>query len=228
MPQERSLPGPATLIFPRTAHSGTKTSVDCFSITCHSKISTDWEMGGALHKVKGRQTEQFRARIRCRPASQSIRFVIAECSPQHLAGVGLLIADSEKRANGCQPLPRQSILCCPICQARIAKYGHFPRISGKGWRNFSAVQTYWRRAKDSNRRYNSGIYRRIKLDSQMLRFVIANHSPKGFAKTDLCSATREKARGNVFSRSSTGFLWSGFRENYRNIRAISLDSSVTR
>src|ERR1035437_277169 len=81
-----------------------------------------------------------------RPASQSIRFVIAECSPQHLAGVGLLIAASEKRANGCQPLPRQSILCSPICRARIAKYGHFPRIAGKGWRNFSAVQTCWRSA----------------------------------------------------------------------------------
>jgi hypothetical protein len=43
------------------------------------------------------------------------------------------------------------------------------------------------------------IYRKVKLDSQTLRLVIANHSPRVFAKTDLCSATREKARGNVFS-----------------------------
>jgi hypothetical protein len=69
----------------------------------------------------------------------TIRFVIAECSPQHLAGVGLLIAASEKRANGCQPLPRQSILLQSDLSSRVAKYGYFPRISGKGWRNFSAV-----------------------------------------------------------------------------------------
>jgi hypothetical protein len=56
-----------------------------------------------------------------------------------------------------------------------------------------------------------------------VRFVIVNHSPKMFAKTDLCWHAREKAQENVFSLWSTGFLWSGFRENYRKIRAISLD-----
>lgn len=145
-----------------------------------------------------------------------------------LVQIGLLMALSEKTADGTSRLFRQSTLCSPTCRARIAKMAVFHGFHCAGRWEFSAVQTVWRRAKDSNRQYNSGIYRRIKLDSQMLRFVIANHSPKVFAKTDLCSATREKARGNVFSRSSTGFLWSGFRENYRNIRAISLDSSVTR
>jgi hypothetical protein len=57
------------------------------------------------------------------------------------------------------------------------------------------------------------------LDSANARFVIANHSPKMSAKTDLCWAAREKAQENVFSLWSTGFLWSGFRENYRKIRA---------
>jgi hypothetical protein len=38
-------------------------------------------------------------------------------------------------------------------RARIAKYGHFSRISAQGDRNFSAFQTAWRREQDSNPRY---------------------------------------------------------------------------
>jgi hypothetical protein len=89
-------------------------------------------------------------------ASQSIRFVIAEHSPRHLAGVGLLIAASEKRGDGCQPLPWQSTLCSPVCRARIAKMAAFRGFHGERRREFSVVQTVWRRGRDSNPRYPFG------------------------------------------------------------------------
>jgi hypothetical protein len=61
----------------------------------------------------------------------------------------------------------------------------------------------------------------------MCRFVIANHSPRMFAKTDLCRATRERCER--MSSFIIGQVFSGpdFEKNYRNIGAISLDSSVT-
>jgi hypothetical protein len=99
--------------------------------------------------------------------------------------------------------------------------GMFRVFLGNGRRNFSAIKTCWRRECDSNSHYRFEF-------RDHTRFVIANHSPKMFAKTDLCSAAREKARENIFPLSSTGFLWSGFPENDRKIRAMSLDSSVTR
>jgi len=49
----------------------------------------------------------------------------------------------------------QSVLSSPVCLGIIAKNGHLSRISGEGRREFSAVQTAWRRGKDSNPRYRS-------------------------------------------------------------------------
>jgi hypothetical protein len=43
----------------------------------------------------------------------------------------------------------QSVLRSPICLGIIAKYGHCSRISARSERTFSAVQTSWRRERDS-------------------------------------------------------------------------------
>ncbi|HXC42460.1 MAG TPA: integrase core domain-containing protein [Candidatus Dormibacteraeota bacterium] len=48
---------------------------------------------------------------------------------------------------------QQCVLCGPVCLGIIAEYGHFSRISQqKAW-IFSAVETAWRRKRDSNSRY---------------------------------------------------------------------------
>ena len=49
----------------------------------------------------------------------------------------------------------QSVLSSPVCLGIIAKYGHYSRISEEDEPNFSAVQTAWRRQRDSNPRYRS-------------------------------------------------------------------------
>ena len=49
----------------------------------------------------------------------------------------------------------RSVLCSPVCLGIIAKYGHFPGISDEEEPIFSAVQTAWRRERDSNPRYRS-------------------------------------------------------------------------
>jgi len=49
----------------------------------------------------------------------------------------------------------QSILCSPVCLGIIAKYGQFSRISEVEEPTFSAVQTAWRRERDSNPQYRS-------------------------------------------------------------------------
>src|ERR1039458_9188035 len=47
----------------------------------------------------------------------------------------------------------QCVLCSPVCPGTIAKYGQFSRISEVEEPAFSAVQTAWRRERDSNPRY---------------------------------------------------------------------------
>src|ERR1700693_3403329 len=48
---------------------------------------------------------------------------------------------------------KQSVLCSPVYPGNIAKYGHICVFLGKRRGNFSALQTAWRRGKDSNPRY---------------------------------------------------------------------------
>jgi hypothetical protein len=132
--------------------------------------------------------------------SHSIRFVIAEYSLRHLTGVGLLIVASEKGAgmpataeaahslqSGLSGKNRETVPHFADSAASLGGNSLQSRLSG-GERRIRTVSTT-----------PVVIYRKVKLDSQTLRLVIANHSPRVFAKTDLCSATREKARGNVFS-----------------------------
>jgi hypothetical protein len=48
---------------------------------------------------------------------------------------------------------KRSVLSGPVCLEIITKYGHFSRISEVEDPTFSAVQTAWRRKRDSNSRY---------------------------------------------------------------------------
>jgi hypothetical protein len=50
-------------------------------------------------------------------------------------------------------MPEQSVLSSPVCLGTIARYGHYSSILAQSERNFSAVQTAWRRERDSNPRY---------------------------------------------------------------------------
>jgi hypothetical protein len=82
------------------------------------------------------------------------RLVIALHSPNALLETGLRICLPEKSRDSTAFSAEQSVLRSPVCLGIIAKYGHYLRISEQGERNFSAVQTAWRRGLDSNPRYS--------------------------------------------------------------------------
>jgi hypothetical protein len=44
----------------------------------------------------------------------------------------------------------QSVVRSPVCPGIIVEYGNFSRISAQSEQNLSAVQTVWRRERDSN------------------------------------------------------------------------------
>ena len=88
-----------------------------------------------------------------KPPSLRIRFVIAYW-PRRICCK--LDCSSPLRREGprqSHPMPQQSVLCSPVCRARIAKNGRTCESLGKYWKKFSAVQTVWRRERDSNPRY---------------------------------------------------------------------------
>jgi hypothetical protein len=66
---------------------------------------------------------------------------------------GLRMCLAEKSQDSAAFDAEQSVLRSPVCLGTIAKYGHYSRILAQSERNFSAVQTAWRREKDSNLRY---------------------------------------------------------------------------
>ena len=75
--------------------------------------------------------------------------VIALHSPSALLETGLHLCPTEKDLDIASFDPKQSVLCSPVCLRLIAKYGHHSRISQKCGRTFSALQTAWRRGRDS-------------------------------------------------------------------------------
>jgi hypothetical protein len=83
------------------------------------------------------------------------RLVIALHSPNALLETGLRVCPPEKSQDRSPFATEQSVLCSPVCLPIIAKYGHYSRISAPSEGNFSAVQTAWRRERDSNPRYRS-------------------------------------------------------------------------
>jgi hypothetical protein len=82
------------------------------------------------------------------------RLLIALHSPNALPQTGLRMCLPEKSRTLTAFGAEQSVLCSPVCLGIIAKYGHFLRISEEVGPTFSAVQTTWRRERDSNPRYS--------------------------------------------------------------------------
>jgi hypothetical protein len=128
------------------------------------------------------------------------RFVIGLHSPVKVTETGLRMCRPEK---GQQIDPfdsEQSVLFSPLCGRNIAKYGHVLRISwqsrgqilcsldllaeGVGFE--PSVQLSSAQPLRENRKSSRG--------SQSLRFLIANNSTTGFAKSDLASGPGENAR----------------------------------
>jgi hypothetical protein len=75
--------------------------------------------------------------------------LIALCSPIALLETGLRMRLPEKSRILTLFGAEQSVLHSPVCLGIIAKYGHCSRVSAQSERNFSAVQTAWRRGGDS-------------------------------------------------------------------------------
>jgi len=78
---------------------------------------------------------------------------IALHSPEALIETGLHMCPLEKSQEMTAFAAEQSVLCSPVCLGIIAKYGHCSRISAQSEWSFRAVQTVWRRKRDSNSRY---------------------------------------------------------------------------
>ena len=79
--------------------------------------------------------------------------LIALHSPNAVPETGLGMCLPEKTRTLTAFSAVRSVLCSPVCLGTIAKYGHFLRISEEEGPTFSAVQTAWRRERDSNPRY---------------------------------------------------------------------------
>jgi hypothetical protein len=75
--------------------------------------------------------------------------MIARHSPELNGETGLLNSAAEKKREVWAEWPEQSILSGPVCSHIIAKCGHISHLSGGMQQNFSAVQTVWRRGRDS-------------------------------------------------------------------------------
>jgi hypothetical protein len=81
------------------------------------------------------------------------RFLIALRSPTARLETGLHSRLPEKTPDYGSFAEEWSVLRSPVWLSIIAKYGHCSRISAQGERKFCAVQTAWRRKRDSNSRY---------------------------------------------------------------------------
>jgi hypothetical protein len=79
--------------------------------------------------------------------------VIAFHSPDAPRGTALRMCLREKTGTVPESEDEQFVLCSPVCAKQIPKYRHCSRISELSGRNFPALQTEWRREKDSNPGY---------------------------------------------------------------------------
>jgi hypothetical protein len=84
------------------------------------------------------------------------QLLIALHSPNALQETGLRMCLPEKSQDSTAFDAEQSVLRSPVWLGIIAKYGQLSRILAQSERNFSAVQTAWRRERDSNPRYPFG------------------------------------------------------------------------
>jgi hypothetical protein len=88
------------------------------------------------------------------PLSPHHRFVIAFRSPKGIVETGLLTCPSERMAAKPCPRHRVSHFLQSGFRASIAKFRRFPAFLRGIQSDFSALQTVWRRGRDSNLRYS--------------------------------------------------------------------------
>jgi hypothetical protein len=81
------------------------------------------------------------------------QLLIALHSPNAPLETGLCMCLPEISQDNTAFDAEQSVLRSPVCLRIIAKYGHCSRISAHIQQSFSALQTAWRRERDSNPRY---------------------------------------------------------------------------
>jgi hypothetical protein len=89
------------------------------------------------------------------PPSPNLRFMIAGHSPQGFLESRTVHCGSREKPGNRGPTSRAVRSLQSGLSGKIAKYGHYSRISTESEWNFSAVQTAWRSGKDSNPRYRS-------------------------------------------------------------------------
>ena len=97
----------------------------------------------------------------------------------------------------------QSVLCSPVCRGISRKTGIIRAFRGKYRRDFSALQTAWRRARDSNPRYKSETCRSRRLRKlQGINLLSGDRGPSGVASLGQTSPV-----SNTFERRMAGDLW---------------------
>src|SRR5258706_9533313 len=127
------------------------------------------------------------------PPSPNLRFMIAGHSPQGFLESRTVHCGSREKPGNRGPTCRTVRSLQSGLSGKIAKYGHYSRISAESEWNFSAVQTAWRSGKNSNPRYRSETCKRRRLRklhgiSQFRRFSedcplpIRHAKQCGFAK----------------------------------------------
>jgi hypothetical protein len=82
--------------------------------------------------------------------------LIALHQPSAIPETRLRMCHPEKNRDSDRLRSGRPVLCIPLCLGTNAKYGHVSRILGGIEAGFSAVQTEWRRGRDSNPRYPFG------------------------------------------------------------------------
>jgi hypothetical protein len=89
------------------------------------------------------------------PPSPNLRFMIAGHSPQGFLESRTVHCGSREKPGNRGPTSRTVCSLQSGLSGKIAKYWHYLRISAESEWNFCAVQTAWRRGRDSNPRYRS-------------------------------------------------------------------------
>ena len=89
------------------------------------------------------------------PPSPNLRFMIAGHSPQGFLESRTVHCGSREKPGNRGPTSQTVCSLQSGLSGKIAKYGHYSRISAESEWNFSAVQTAWRRGMNSNPRYRS-------------------------------------------------------------------------
>jgi hypothetical protein len=100
-------------------------------------------------RVMGSTEIAFQDADKSQLATAESRLLIALHSPMPALKPDCTCALRRKAGTVTAFAAEQCVLCSPVCPGTIAKYGQFSRISEVEEPAFSAVQTAWRRGRDS-------------------------------------------------------------------------------